>query len=440
MHAPHNTRTKSSGGSLVGSSAVLPFDPDDPVFMADPGTEFARLHRGGPIQRTAYGVLFVVGHPEICEALRDPNLVPHDGMRSRGRLSEFLSLLFLDGADHARLRGLVRQAFTARAVAAVAPRIAAHVTDLVDGIPGGAGVDLMDAVAYPLALRSVAEILGTPLRDVGLLREWAGALSRGMDPEFCLGKAERAARDAAGEAGLEYFTGMARRACHPEGSLLDRLVREHRRSGLTMNELGALCLTLVSAGSETVTGVIGHGLLGLTRDPERMAALARSVTDDGIASAFVEEVLRFQTPPQCSFRIARAATQIGDHKVRRGEPVLLLYGAGNRDPRLYANPECFDPQRVSKPHLAFGAGPHFCLGALLARLECSLVLPALARRHPRLVGEPVVHRGVVMSVITELPVTFDAPGTSAPALGGAPGARTPAHCPGGGQDPESSVI
>jgi len=345
----------------------------------------------------AGGALVVVGRHEDCsQILRDPrassernrSLLSPPEMRAQ-RAPSFLSL---DPPDHTRLRRLVSKAFAPRVIAGLAPRIRELSDDLLtaavraEGEAGGGRgqLEVVSQLAYPLPVRIISELLGVPAGDHSRFAGWSASLAHALQPQFVAADATSAA--AAQQARLEfadYFRELiaTRRAC-PADDLLSELIRaEDDGQRLSEAELIATCVLLLVAGHETTVGLISNAILALLRHPDQLALLR---ADPGLAASAVEETLRYDAPVQLTGRVARGVMQVGNVSAPDGAVLLLLLAATGRDPEVFADPDRFDIRRAAGSHLAFAAGPHFCLGAPLARLEATIALQAFAAR----VAEP----------------------------------------------------
>jgi cytochrome P450 len=370
----------------------------DPAVIANPYPLLARCRAASPFTALD-GALVVFGRYDQCSrVLRDPRasserersrLAPADIARDRAR-----SFLSLDPPDHSRLRRLVASAFTPRVVATLAPRITQLTQELLTAAAGGSGgssalastasssgeLELVSQLAYPLPVRIISELLGVPPEDHARFAGWSARLAHSVQPSFgALDPAERAAAEQAALEFGEYFTELiAARRASPADDLLTKLIRaEDAGDRLTVEELIATCVLLLVAGHETTVGLISNAMLALLRNPGQFAALA---ADPGLAASAVEETLRYDPPVQLTGRIARRGLTIDDVEPADGAVLLLLLAATGRDPAVFADPDVFDIRRGAREHLAFAAGPHFCLGAPLARLEATIALHALAVR------------------------------------------------------------
>lgn len=358
----------------------------DPANRPDPYPLYARLREAGPFAVGDGGELTVVGTHERCAAiLRDPTyssdrsrtLLPRRLNQESERNASFLSL---DPPDHTRLRRLVSKAFTARVVAALEPRIREIVDELVAGFADGDSFDVVPQLAYPLPVRVICELLGVPESDHERFEEWSRWLVRGLDPAMSVvDPNDMAEIEAAQQEFRGYFRDLiARRRVAPGDDLLSRLVLiEEQGDQLSEAELVATCTLLLVAGHETTANLIANGVLALLRNPDQLKALQ---ADPSLVTGTVEEVLRYDPPVQLTTRVVRRPTPLGDVTAPTDGVVLMLIGAANRDPAVFAEPDRFDITRDARQHLAFAAGAHFCLGAPLARLEGAIALHAFAQR------------------------------------------------------------
>lgn len=385
----------------------------DPQHRADPYPRYRAWREADPVHR-AGGMLVLTRHEDCTSVLRnpafghaeadeapvrgDPPLVDEDGRPVR-------SFLGLNPPDHTRLRRLVSAAFTPRRVALLAPRVEELTRQRVDEVLGGGPADLIGALAAPLPVVVISELLGVPAQDHDRFAGWSRAMARGLDPDFLLAPEVLAQQERARAEFVDYFRELiAERRQRPADDLLSDLVAvRDRGDSLTEQELLATCVLLLIAGHETTVNLIGNGTLGLLREP---AQLRRLRADPELAEPAVEEVLRHDSPVQLTLRHALRDTEVAGNPVAAGTFALVVLGAANRDPLAYRDPERFDIGRDPSRHLAFGQGIHFCLGASLARLEGRAVFAELARRPAslQLAGEPTWKENVVLRGMSRLPV------------------------------------
>ena len=361
----------------------------DPGVITDPYPLLARLRDASPFALLD-GALMVFGRYEDCSAiLRDPRV---SSQRERSALAppqvreqRTRSFLSLDPPDHTRLRRLVAKAFTPRVVATLAPRIEQVTDGLLTEAAAAGRLELIGQLAYPLPVRIISELLGVPPEDHARFAGWSASLAHSVQPSF--GSPDPAELAEIERASLEfgdYFTELiGHRRSRPADDLLTKLIKaEDAGDRLTVDELIATCVLLLVAGHETTVGLIANAMLALLRQPDQFAAL---VAEPDLAALAVEETLRYDPPVQLTGRVARRGLRIGAIEPQEGAVLLLLLAATGRDPAVFTGPDRFEIRRRdsgqgTREHLAFAAGPHFCLGAPLARLEATIALRAIARR------------------------------------------------------------
>lgn len=295
-------------------------------------------------------------------------------------------VLVLDPPDHTRIRGLMNHAFTPRAVEAMRPRITALVEGLLARVAPRRRMDAIHDFAYPLPASVIADMIGVPHEDQDRFKAWSDDIaafvgSFSIDP----------ATLRRGQAGLvamrDYFRGLiAERRRAPRDDLLTAFIQARDGAAqLTEDELIANAGFLLFAGHETTTNLIGNGLLHLLRRPDEWARLVRSPE---LVPSAVEEMLRFDGPVDRISRIATVDLDLEGMAVKKGDRVVVLTGAANRDPARFPDPDRFDVGRPNNQHLAFGVGPHFCIGGPLARVEAQVALRRLVGLAPHLQLEP----------------------------------------------------
>ena len=388
------------------------YNPLSAAVAQDPYPQYADLRERSPVHRSRLMNAWVFSrHADVDTVLRDHRRFSNDPRKrtlSRRQMASLpgpddYTMLFLDPPDHTRLRALVNKAFTRRAVNALEPHIRGLMNSLLDEVDP-AGFDLMEAVANPLPVIVIAEMLGVPARDRERFRTWSNLRARLLEPT--LGPSERAAAAEAGKALDEYFVPIiqARRA-EPESDIVSALAQaEEEGDVLTEREMLNMLRLLLVAGNETTTNLIGNGMLALLRHPDDLERLRE---DPGLIPGAVEELLRFDSPVQTDFRGALEDCEVNGAPVRRGENVVLLIGAANRDPAAFEEPDRLDIGRAEGSHISFGRGIHHCIGAPLARLEGRIVLEVLLERFAsiRLLDErPAYRGGVVLRGLESLPV------------------------------------
>jgi cytochrome P450 len=341
----------------------------------DPYPTYERLRASAPACRDpASGLWLVLDHEGVKRALSDP--------------ATFSSrygpdwMIFADPPRHTKLRALVSKAFTPRSVAALEPRVRELCRELLDRAAGREEIDLVSDFSAPLPMRVIAEMLGIPAGDRPRFQRWADAVLAMSDTVAGPPAAARAAAEGfvAVTAEMAAYLGdlLAARRADPRDDLLARLAgAEVDGERLTHAELLGFFQLLLLAGSETTTNLISNAVLCLGEHP---AQLARLRAEPGLLPSAIEEVLRYRSPLQWMYRVARRDVNLGGASVPAGALVLAVIGAANRDPSAFPDPGRFDIARSPNPHLAFGHGPHFCLGAPLARLEARVALADLLAR------------------------------------------------------------
>ncbi|MEV4489255.1 cytochrome P450 [Micromonospora coxensis] len=392
-----------------------------PPGRIDPYPTYELLRAHGPVARAGPVFFAVTGYAEADEILRDPRFgVMDDALRdaflpgwrdSPAVAAISRSMLRTNPPDHSRMRRLAAGAFTPRRIAAMRDVVRAQADELVDAMlaraADGEPVDFLADFAYPLPVGVICALLGVPAADRPLFRRWAADLTGVLEPEITLDELAVADRGAAELT--RYFAALVedrRRA--PADDLTTALVQVHDADGdrLSGDELLANLVVLLVAGFETTTNLLGNGLVVLLDHPRAAQAL-REHPD--LAADHVEELLRYDSPVQLTTRINTAPATVGGVDLPAGSWTLLLLGAANRDPRRYPQPARFDPWRATSHPLSFGAGPHYCLGAGLARLEAQVAFPLLLRRLPglALAGRPRHRTRLTLRGYETLPVTID---------------------------------
>jgi cytochrome P450 len=397
-------------------SEAFAFNPLEPATRRDPFAAYARgrrehpvfLHEGLPLRLAS-----VFRYDDVQAILRDPEtwssefpLAQQLGDAADGPPA---SMLGSDPPAHTRLRSLVSKAFTPRIVQRLEPRMRQVAHELVRDALGAHEVDLVEALAYPLPVVVIAEIIGIPAEDRARFKRWSDEAIASLGLVFFGGvdeaRTQRQMRLFQEMRG--YFVPLAeerRRA--PQEDLLTGLVQaEHEGSRLSHDEMLSLLVLLLVAGNETTTNLIGNAVLELLAHPE---AEKRLREDPGLLPTAVDEVLRFASPVQFDPRRATREVELRGVKLRPNDYVLCWLGSANRDERAFDRPDVFDPARARNPHVAFGFGPHYCLGANLARLEARVALEALfahTKGFELATAEPLpLHPSPVFRAVTRLPL------------------------------------
>jgi cytochrome P450 len=366
---------------------------------------------------TGPGVWLLTRYRDVHDVLRDPRFSV-ERMRAPlvrdnlDRLPEFLrqsvqglrSMLIMDPPDHTRVRKLVNKAFTPKRIAALRGHIEAIMGRLADAARAKGRFDLIHDIAEPLPAIVIAELLGVPPEDHRQFREWSSALVAGIASPSAQA---RSAGAAAGQSLFGYLaTTIAARRREPRDDLISAMIQaQEERDALSDAELLATSNLLLLAGHETTTNLIGNGTLALLRHPDQWRRLC---ADPGLLPTAIEELLRFDGPVQATVRVALEDVAIDGHTIPEGALALVSLGAANHDPAAFEHPDRLDVARDPNPHLAFGFGTHFCLGAPLARLEAALAFEALTRRFPGLTlvcDEPEYRPNPVLRGLVRLEVS-----------------------------------
>jgi pimeloyl-[acyl-carrier protein] synthase len=373
---------------------TAPIDTRDPAYIEDPYPFFERVRAAGPIHRDSLGIWWVTGFADVKGLLLDKQRISRDprNWQLYPQIRPYLAdtvlertveqwLLTLDPPAHTRLRALVQKAFTASAAAALRARVEAVADELIDGLRGQSRFDLMAGFAQPLPVRVICDLLGLPAADYASTKAWSDLLVWVLEPSAPWAKKHEANR-ACSEM-LEYLRAQVAAArTAPRDDLLHQLIEaQEMHERLTEDELLANLVLLFLAGHETTTNLIGNGLLALLRHP---AQLARLREDPSQVETAIEELLRYDGPVTLLPRVVAQPIEIAAQTLRPGELLHLVMGAAHRDPAVFADPGRLDVTRSPNPHLAFGAGLHYCVGAPLARIEAAVALRTLLRTFPSL--------------------------------------------------------
>jgi cytochrome P450 len=364
-------------------------------FRQDPYPMYARMRREHPVYRSSRGIWYLTRYADVDAALRDVRLskdrermrrwyAQRNGTDAVGRLQERLgrSMLRADPPDHTRLRKPVSKAFTARQVNGLRPRIEKIADELLGvALAVGPTMDVITALAYPLSITVICELLGVPLSDRARIRAWSRQLVNQSEVVHTVETIQRIER--AVEEFVDYLTNLARkRRAEPADDLMSALVAvQDCGDRFTDDELISTCFLLLVAGHETTINLVGNSMLALLRHPGQLRRLRQ---DPALIRSAIEELLRYDGTVQITTRIVKGEVEIDGQTLSDGEAVFPVLGAANRDPDQFADPDRLDLGRIDNRHLSLSNGPHFCLGAPLARLEGEIAIGTLVRRLPRL--------------------------------------------------------
>ena len=362
-----------------------------PEGLADPYTIYEQVREArhaGQVERV------LLDHADVKAALTDRRMssdrieglvarLSPDVQRETRLVTDTLRsiIAFVDPPAHRRLRRLMTIALKARAVTARRASIEKVTADLLDRIADDGEADLFQALHYPLPAQVVGEILAIPVEDRPRFEQWAN------DIVFYVGSGSvddaLARRTQTSMEQMHAFMSdlVARRRAHPGDDLLSAMLAAEDDGTLTDAEVRANALFLMTAGHETATNMLSNGLLALLRHPDQLGLLREQPE---LIDPAIEEMLRYESPVQMTSRIAVEDGEVAGTPIRAGESMLVVLGAANRDPAVFADPHRFDVQREELSHVAFGHGPHWCIGGSLAREEARVVIPMVLERLPGL--------------------------------------------------------
>jgi cytochrome P450 len=402
---------------------MVGFNPRDPAFLANPYPAFRELRETAPVWRSPFGRTFLTRYEDASLLMRDRRLgkdytEPEALIRRFGptamqepavvELSHMM--LMRDPPDHTRLRGLVTKVFTARKIEEMRPGIQGITDRLLDKVTGAGGMDAIRDLAFPLPVLVICELLGIPEEDRARFVTATASGAALLNPV----PPTRAELDRANEGTLAtgaYFEGVfEQRRKQPRDDLLTLLVQaEEAGDHLTTEELRANVTLLFAAGHETTVNLIGNGIWSLLGNQSQWAAIR---DNPGLIANAIEEILRYESPVQAVARTVAEPIEFGGTEFAKGDLIVALIGAANRDPEVFPDPDRMDVTRERLRPLSFGGGIHFCIGAQLARIEAEVVFSTLLRRMPdlTLVGSaiPQWRESFTLRGLTTLPVTWSA--------------------------------
>lgn len=384
--------------------SVTSSEDRDPIgfTLADPYPRYAELREAAPVHGLSDGSYVVTRWDDCWSAYRNPAVFASSGTRA-GDYASTKSIISIDPPSHTRLRQLVTGPFRPAAIAALEPELRKIAESLVEDLVianRAGGADLVTHLAVPLPVIAIARMLGIPSERYPEFRHWSDhsvADLAGLDVDPAVVKQAR--RDM-----MQFFLELVgERRKSPGQDLISAIVSGPEP--LDDEFAVAFCFTLLVAGNETTTNLIGNAMLALLAHPREAERLWG---DPALVPIALEEVLRYDPPAQSNIRRATADTSVAGHDIPSGSLVMLLIGSANRDPRKFPDPDRFDTTRNPRDHLSFGNGVHLCLGASLARLEARLAYEALIARirDIRLAG-PVVRQYAQLRGVRRMPIAFD---------------------------------
>lgn len=411
--------TQSRAPAIVATipmAADLDFNPFDEATRRHPFALYERARRESPVySHPGLPIVSVFRYEDVQSILKDSatwssHFPPPPGVDPATMPEP--SMIGQDPPQHTRLRGLVSQAFTPRIIRRLEPRMREIADELVDAAVASGEVDLVQALTYPLPVTIIAEIIGVPAEDRERFKDWSDRIVANLGtglftpppPEQL-----RQIRSLLDQMG-EYFAELAEeRRRVPKEDLLTGLVQaQFEGSRLTQDEMLRMLVLLLVAGNETTTTLIGNSVLTLLDHPDQLARLR---AEPERMAAAVDEVLRFSSPVQLDPRVAARDVEVRGFPVRQGQIVISWIGSANRDEDVFTAADRFDIGRAENPHLAFGFGPHYCLGASLARLETQVALSTLlakTKSFQRTGSEPLpLHPSIVFRGVTSLPLRLE---------------------------------
>src|SRR6516162_808983 len=420
LRYPGGAAQRAKGATVTETLPPPLFDPFAPGFTDDPYPQYAVMRAQAPVYQHPFGFWLLTGYEGVSWLLRaglsveDENLAS-DSLLRQMREATFgdvaprehaVSMLDRDPPDHTRLRRLVSKAFTPRAIQALQLRIVELVDEMLGAMAAESRVDLVDALAFPLPFSVIAEMLGAPPADHDRIRQLTGTVVRSLEPvaDPGLAKAIMAADEELRQIAAEM---IAWKRANPADDLLTALI--HAEDGgdvLDDDELIAQTLLLYIAGHETTVNLIAGGTLALLRHPDQLELLR---SDPGLTANAVEELLRYDSPVQATRRVTLEPVTFSGVTIPAGAFVMALLGSANRD-ESYWGPNAAElrlDRENARQHVSFGAGPHHCLGASLARLEASIAFEHLVGRFPGLAldGDVVWNGRINLRGPVHLPVS-----------------------------------
>jgi cytochrome P450 len=387
------------------------------LFSSNPYPLYKFLRTRYPLLRTPIGFWIATRYDNCLDILRDKRFIafdlnaldafpPDDGLKSMREALQH-AIVFRNPPDHTRLRKLMTTFFSPAVVDGLQSRIQNIADHLLDAVQDRGTMDLIRDVAFPFPIDVLAEVMGADDEDKPMFRDWMRTLGVPLDPVISANDPGVEVRQAIADV-RRYFSDLAAdRRKRPREDLISIMVAAEGRGDLeTEEELVFSAMFTLLAGHETTMNMIGNGMLALFRNP---ATLARLQSDPALIDAALDEFLRFDSPVQVTFRTASEDVDLGRRTIPRGEHVVVFLGAANRDPERFPDPDKLDILRPDNHHLSFAAGPHRCIGEVLAKVEGRIAFETILRRMPRLAladRNPKWRPAMSLRGLQSLPMTF----------------------------------
>lgn len=391
---------------------MMTFDPFSREYKTDPYAVYRQLREEqGPIGKSALGVWTVVGYDECATALKDPHFGWGDGGLAQEHFYKapdgktYPQFNFMDPPYHTRMRQLVGKIFSparSESMRATAESMVNTMMDKALAESDNGEIDLISAVAGPMPALVLSRMLGVPGQDEPWFRELCRDIERGLDLGVYLTPEQTRRRDDARKEMYEYFGRIARmRRENPGDDLISDLVRVEDNGDINEYETRVNLTLLLTAGYVTMINMVGNGLLALMRHPDQMRWLQNN--PHRVTDAF-DELTRYDGPGQMVGRVVLQETELGGHTLKPGEPMMVILGSANRDPKQYPDPDTLDLNRPISRHLGFGLGIHYCIGQPLSKVVSEVGVGKLVQEYDlELAGEPVVSDSITIRGHAKIP-------------------------------------
>ena len=390
----------------------------EPEILANPYPLYNKLRTEDPVHWdrflqtwvvTRYADVVNVLHSFSADRTPTPEQLTAMGLSALNPIAKVMvkQMLFMDAPMHTRLRGLASAAFTPAKVEVLRGHIQEIANDLLDRVQTGGRMDVIAEFAAPLPAIVTAEMLGVPTEDHADLKKWSADFAEMLGNFQHNPDRIHRVLESTNNLTTYFQKAINRMREHPrEGLIHSLMTAELNGDRLTDEEIVANCIVTMVGGQETTTNLIGNGLLTLMRNPEKLVQLR---DNSRLIPSAVEELLRYESPSQHTGRIAREDVQVGDKQIRKGQAVMAVMAAANRDPERFSDPDELILDRADNKHLAFGWSSHFCFGAPLARMEGQIAFETILRRLPTLdlvPGRLTWRNNSGLRGLIALPVTF----------------------------------